>query len=78
MPLIQSSDEGTDLETKRNIPLNGGRRKCVKKGRGLGAEVGRRKEGSSVKGKSGERGSETSEKGLESWFRSETDSSNKE
>lgn len=44
----------------------------------MGAELGRRKELLSVKGKSGERGSETSRKGLESWFRSETDSSNKE
>lgn len=50
----------------------------MKKGRGLEAEVGKRKEWSSMKGKSGERGSEMSEKGLESWFRNETDSSNKE
>lgn len=50
----------------------------MKKGRGLGAEMGKRTEWSSVKGKSSERGSEMSEKGLKSWFRSETDSSNKE
>lgn len=34
--------------------------------------------GKNVKGKSSERGSETSGKGLKSWFRNETDSSNKE
>lgn len=44
----------------------------MKMGRILGVEQGRKKEWLSVKGKSGERGSKTSEKGLESWFRNET------
>lgn len=51
----------------------------MKKGRGLGDwREGESKEWLSVKDRSGDRGTEMSGKGLESWFRNATDSSNKE
>lgn len=45
MPLIQSSDKGTDLEMKRSIPLRYKGKKMCEEGRDLAGERGGTKNG---------------------------------
>ena len=70
--MIQSSDEGKDLESKRNILLRQKKKKTSKEGEALKAEeLG--KTGKWAEGGSGQNGRD-----VNSQFSNETDSSDKE
>ena len=73
MPMIQSSDEGKDLESKRNILLRQEKKKMSKEGERLWRQRNWARQVSGQKGGSGKNG-----KDVNSQFSNKTDSSNKE